>query len=381
MTDTPRRRDPRAERARRAQGGRQPATEEPGAPEGRQRRNPRSDRNRRGRRSGAPDPVRRAEEGPLAVEAPAGWVLAVPDLAEGRLNAHDRDVIGGARTLADAHGGGVAAVAFGAPGAGLGAAGADRILHIPGPEDAYDPEARAAALLTAMEELTPWHVVLADTIPGAGDLGRRVAAERGEGLAADVRRLEADRLICRGDGDRREYHLRPPRFVLLAPEGAEPYSGPPREGRVLPRPAAAPGTALVDEGPIPVDARSLPLEEADFILSAGNGVSDWDTFHRLSAALGAAEGGTRVVCDAGLLPRERQVGISGALVGAHCYLALGISGAPQHLQGIEDCARVVAVNTDPYAPIMKRADLAVAGDVQAVMEALLHLMEEEGHAP
>lgn len=388
MSDKPPRRDPRRERRGRkvseqegpdgAEAGdgrrrREPATGSAGGGD-RRRRDPRAERGRRGAREEAPGA---ADSGPLVVSDPPGWVLAVPELADGRLGDHDRDVLGGARTLADAAGGGVAAVVFGTAEADLGAAGADRVVAVPGPAAAYDPEAQAEAVARVLADLEPWHAVFPDTVPGTGDVARRVAARAGEGVASNVRRLAAERLICRGDGERSEYYLRPPRFVLVAAEGAEPYAGPRREARVLEGPAPDPGTDLVDEGPIPVDPKAIPLAEADFIAAAGNGVTDWDAFHRLSAALGAAEGATRVVCDARLLPRERQVGISGTLVGARCYLALGISGAPQHLQGIEDCDRVIAVNADPHAPIMKRADLAVVGDVQAVMAALLERLDPE----
>jgi len=128
-----------------------------------------------------------------------------------------------------------------------------------------------------------------------------------------------------------------------------------------------------DGGLAATDPNALPLAEADFILSAGNGVSDWTAFHDLAAALGAAEGGSRVVCDAGLLPRSRQVGASGSLVEPRCYLAVGIAGATQHLQGITRCERVIAVNTDLHADMVKRADLAIIADAQAVMPALARL--------
>ncbi len=119
-----------------------------------------------------------------------------------------------------------------------------------------------------------------------------------------------------------------------------------------------------------VDAAALPLAEADFIVAAGNGVTDWPVFHRVVSALGATLGGSRVVCDAGHLPRHRQVGASGTLVEPRCYLAFGIAGASQHLQGIARCERVIAVNTDLHAAMIKRADLAIVADAQAVMPAL-----------
>ncbi|MEA2779555.1 MAG: electron transfer flavoprotein alpha subunit, partial [Rhodospirillaceae bacterium] len=134
--------------------------------------------------------------------------------------------------------------------------------------------------------------------------------------------------------------------------------------------------AIGDGGLAASDPNAVPLTEADFIVSAGNGVTDWSAFHEVAAALGAAEGGSRVICDAGLLPRARQVGASGSLVQPRCYLAFGIAGAPQHLQGITRCERVLAVNTDLHAEMVKRADLAIIADAQAVMPALARLARE-----
>jgi electron transfer flavoprotein alpha subunit len=95
------------------------------------------------------------------------------------------------------------------------------------------------------------------------------------------------------------------------------------------------------------------------------------------AALHATPGASRVLCDAGLMPRHSQVGASGTVLAATCYFALGISGAPQHLQGVAGCEHVVAVNTDLHAAMIERAGLAVVQDAQAVMPALLRLLAQE----
>lgn len=122
-------------------------------------------------------------------------------------------------------------------------------------------------------------------------------------------------------------------------------------------------------------ASAMPLQDADFIVSGGAGVSNWETFRMLAARLGAAIGGSRVVCDQGDLPRDRQVGASGLQVRARAYLAFGISGAPQHLEGIQTCQHVVSVNTDPKANIVSRANLSICADAQAVMVAMLSKLE------
>jgi electron transfer flavoprotein alpha subunit len=341
--DTPlrTRRDPRAERGRAAAAGR-------GAPE---------------RAAARPKPVRIAD--------PACWVLAIPDQSEGRLNAHDRDTLGAARNLADAHGGAVVAAVCAASDE-LGAAGADRVWCLPEDARACAPERRAAAVLGAIRALEPRHVVLPDAPRGGGDLGRQVAAALGEIPATNVVRIDAAQAISRGDGGNSEFAAAPPRIVLIAPEAAEPVTATVHEALPMALPVADAGAPrLVDLGLLPAEPAGVPLAEAELILSAGAGVTDWPAFHALAEALGACEGASRVVCDAAALPRDRQVGASGTLVSARGYIALGISGAPQHLEGIKDCEYVIAVNTDAHAPIMQRADLAIVGDAQAIMSALL----------
>lgn len=312
----------------------------------------------------------------VRIPEPVCWVLAVPEQTGGRLTAHDRDALGAARRLADAQGGAVVALVA-AASAELSAAGADRVMHLPQVRDGeYAPEERAAAVLAAVRALDARHLVLPDVPHGGGDLGRRVAAALGEMPAASVVALDAGSLTSRGDGGRSDYRRAPPRVVLVAPEAAEPVSGARHEALPLDAPPYRRVDARVEDlGLVDIDPASVALAEAGLILSAGAGVTDWESFHALAAALGATEGASRVVCDAGTLPHDRQVGASGTLVAARGYIALGISGAPQHLEGIKRCEYVIAVNTDPHAEIVKRADLAVIGDVQLIMPALLRELE------
>ncbi|MGH8501573.1 MAG: electron transfer flavoprotein subunit alpha/FixB family protein [Gammaproteobacteria bacterium] len=311
---------------------------------------------------------------PVVIERPACWILAVPDLPDGRLSPYDRDALGAARGLADALDGGVVVLVF-EPIEGLGAAGADRVMHFGHTtQRGYAPEARAAAVLAAIETLKPRHIVFPDSVTGGGDLGRRLAGRLGDQPATHVQRLDGGATVSRGDGGRSDFVHETARLVLVDPGAADSVLDVRREGRALEAPAYAVEPRIVDLGLLPVDPDAVPLAEAEFIAAAGAGLSDWESFHALARALGAAEGGSRVVCDAGFLPRERQIGASGTLVAPRCYLALGISGAPQHLQGIARAEKVIAVNTDPHAEIMKRADLAVVGDAQPIMDALLRLL-------
>jgi electron transfer flavoprotein alpha subunit len=119
-----------------------------------------------------------------------------------------------------------------------------------------------------------------------------------------------------------------------------------------------------------IDAAQVALEEADFIVSAGNGVIDVAAFERLASTVGAAIGASRVAVDDGKFPRDKQIGATGKTVDASIYIAFGISGAVQHLQGIKDCRHVIAVNLDASAPIAKRANLTIIGDAQETIAAL-----------
>ena len=129
-------------------------------------------------------------------------------------------------------------------------------------------------------------------------------------------------------------------------------------------------------GAVEVDPSAIVMAEAPFILSGGNGVKDWGLFHRAALALGATEGASRVAVDDGFMSRERQVGASGTWVTARVYVAVGISGAIQHLQGIAACDKVVAINLDPACDMVKRADLSVVGDSTAVLEALIAAVDK-----
>ncbi|MFO0996821.1 MAG: electron transfer flavoprotein subunit alpha/FixB family protein [Alphaproteobacteria bacterium] len=385
------RRDPHAERAARRAGrsaaAAPPSVAEaaPPAPSGRMRRDPRAERAARlsgaapsqAAMTAAPSPPAEPRVRTRIVAEPAYHILVVPDLEDGRLSSHDRDVIGAARLLADTGGGAVVVCAFSGPDGPRDSfvdAGADRVMGFVAPEfGGYAPESRAAAVIAAMAALGARHVLFPDTATGGGDVGRRVAVRLKDRAAGNVQRVAGDELVRRGGGGRSDLALAPPKVLLIAAEAADPAVDERYEARAIDPAPFSVSARLTDRGLASTDPSLIALAEADFIVSGGNGVQDWDGFHRLATALGASEGGSRPVCDAGHLPRARQVGASGTLVEPRCYVALGIAGAPQHLQGIAKCERVVAVNADPHCDMIKRADLAIIGDVQALMPALERL--------
>lgn len=339
------------------------------------RRDPRAGvRQRAATPAGTDSPTTASGPAVTRIEAPAAWCLVVPDAREGALSSHDRDVLAAARQVADRCNGGV--IAF-APreAADYGAYGVDRLVPREA-SDGFAPE-RAIAVLTALARAyTPAHVFLPESLTGGGHLGRLLAARLGEPVATNVIRLSASEAIRRCNGGRTEETLALPKIVLLAPEAATPRFTDRREARLLTISADPPPERISDRGRLALDGSDMPLAEADFIVSAGVGVTEWPRFLAVAKALQATVGCTRAVCDAGHLPRNRQVGASGTLVDPRCYLCFGISGAPQHLQGIARCERVIAVNTDLHAEMIKRADLAIIADAQPVMASLLELLEE-----
>ncbi|AWN48706.1 electron transfer flavoprotein subunit alpha/FixB family protein [Methylobacterium terrae] len=308
----------------------------------------------------------------VIVEAPAFLVAVVPDAAGGRLSAHDRQVLGAARALAGREGA-VALVSTG-PCEGAGPAGADR--HLALDEAGADPDVRAVRVAAALEELAPRHVLFPESLDG-GDLARRVAVRMGANLFDNAEVVAPGGLIRPARGRRVEQRAAPGLLASVAADAIADYAGPPREARPLMVEAAPPAprpSAIVSAERIPADPATVPLALAEFVTSAGNGLHDLDTFRRLVAALNATPGASRVLCDAGLMPRHAQVGASGTVLAATCYFALGISGAPQHLQGVAGCEHVVAVNTDLHAAMIERAGLAIVQDAQRVMPALLRLL-------
>jgi electron transfer flavoprotein alpha subunit len=316
-----------------------------------------------------------APSGPAlrTLQAPARYLLVIVRSHRGALDEPARRCIAAAALIAAADSAVVVAV-LGGTAEDLAACGADQVLTLPQDADGYAPEHELAQVCTLIQRFRPLHVLLAEG--ATGDLGRRLAAYHGADIATHVVELDADhaaRWQSAADGERRLAVCRPlPSIVLLEPGAAEtrlPFVG---HGERLEWQPPTPGTPLVhDLGITRLDAAEVPLEEANVIAAAGNGVRDVALFSRLAQALGAATGASRVAVDDGRFPRDRQIGATGRSVGAELYLAIGISGAVQHLQGIKDCRHVVAVNLDPAAPIVQRADLSVIDDAGSFMRALL----------
>jgi electron transfer flavoprotein alpha subunit len=313
------------------------------------------------------------------VATPAFYIAVVPDMVGGRLSSHDRDLLGLAHQLAG-NDGAVLAVVFGEhKETAFGNNGVDRLLQIEGNEfEGYAPEQRIQGLRAVDNQFSPRHWLLPDSRTGGGELGRRLGASLGERPATRVWQVKDGQCIGRAGAGQQDIARALPRLILAAAECAEPVDETRHEALSVEL-STAPVRSLSrieDMGAVAVDPAAIPMAEAEFIFSGGNGVKDWDLFHRTAQALGATEGASRVAVDDGFMTRDRQVGASGTWVTARVYVAVGISGAIQHLQGIGACDKVVAINLDPGCDMIKRADLSVIGESAEILKALIAAVQD-----
>ena len=128
------------------------------------------------------------------------------------------------------------------------------------------------------------------------------------------------------------------------------------------------------DAPFTEAKQAVDLTAAERIVSVGRGIKGpehLDLVKQLAEALGAEIAASRPICDNGWLPMDRQIGSSGQTVAPRLYLALGISGAIQHVVGMKGARTIVAINKDPEAPIFEIADYGIAGDLFEIVPALI----------
>jgi electron transfer flavoprotein alpha subunit len=323
----------------------------------------------------------------------ANNVLAFAESRGGELRKVGYESVTAARALADAAGGEVHAVLAGAPGIAakaeaLGRFGADAVVVA---EHAalsdYNPEALAAFVAERVKSGGYRAVTIVGSAQGK-DLAPRVAAKLGVPLAADLTtvQLVGDRIVGTHPVNTGKVIATialsaTPAVVTLRP-GAVTAADVPRTPRVeTASPVGDPAASRVKvTQTIAGNTTKLDLGDAPIIVSGGRGLREAANFklvEELAAAFGnAAVGATRAVTDDGWRPHSDQIGQTGRQVSPNLYVAVGISGAIQHLAGMRTSKTIVAINKDREAPIFKIADYGIVGDVLEVVPALTAAVKE-----
>jgi electron transfer flavoprotein alpha subunit len=318
-------------------------------------------------------------------------ILVVAEQRAGTLNRASWEAVACAQQVA-----GGQPIAVLVPGGGdaarqLADAGVGDVLVV---EDAalaaYTPDAQVAAVAGAIAQTSPRFVVMAHTYQ-ARDYAPRLAARLRAPLVADV-------IGVKGSGAGATF-LRPMfqgKLVAdVAPQGDGPVIvscqiGAFRADAVTRGSAAAAVKALgvelgaasrqTVEPPFQQARQAVDLGQAERIVAVGRGIKAQDQIalaERLAAAMGAELAASRPICDNGWLAMDRQIGSSGQTVAPKLYVALGISGAIQHLVGMKGSRTIVAINKDADAPIFEVADYGIVGDLFEVVPAMTAELEKE----
>ena len=314
-------------------------------------------------------------------------VLVVAETRRGELREVSLELIAAALAVRDAAGGRVTvAVIDSQPDRfadALAVDGVDELLLVPAPTEHFEAHVAGRALAELIEAESPELVVLGHTIDSLG-FAPAVAARGGLGFASDVTALRWDGgpIASRGAyGDKLVAELEFPgkatTLLLLRGGTFEPVQVDPAH------PASPPsrtvslsldGVAATEHlGYREAETDDVDITKAPFLVSIGRGVEDQDNiprFEELAQRLGATLSVSRPLVDAGWMPSARQVGQSGRTVKPRLYLALGISGAVQHLAGMRTAETIIAVNTDPEAPIFGVAHYGAVTDMFELADAL-----------
>ena len=253
--------------------------------------------------------------------------------------------------------------------------GADRVIIMKSASwQQYQPQAKLQLLKQLKQKFEPKHFIFTDDNEGQ-DLSRRFAVAMELSFAENVAEINKDNIIRYTQSCTKQQQISLPDILCLGAglsRGSFEYVCEAKPYEI---------TAEIDfdqrQANTQEEMQNISLEQADFICSAGNGIADVETFNKFSNTLGAAIGASRIMVDEKKFKKEQQIGATGVSVQSNVYIALGISGAIQHLQGIEQCNKVIAVNTDANCAMTKRANFSIIHDAQEFMKATINLLQQK----
>ena len=322
-------------------------------------------------------------------------IVVIAEVRAGQLKRPSLEAITAALQLASATGGRVTAIACGsgldAASAELAKSGAHRVIAVDGAAFANhssDAWAMATAHFCRMiENGDTVAVLMAHTAMGKEVLPR-VSALLDGGIVTDAIAVSfkdgaftAQKPVFAGKATMTVRSVKAPFCATLRPNTYAPASGGSGAAITKVTPEAGEFLAVVREV-VTAGAGKTPLQEAKVVVSGGRGLKEPANFklvEDLAAAFGpgvAAVGASRAVVDAGWRPHSEQVGQTGKVVSPPLYIAIGISGAIQHLAGMRTARTIVAINKDADAPIFKIADYGIVGDVFEIVPALTKAIAE-----
>jgi electron transfer flavoprotein alpha subunit len=316
-------------------------------------------------------------------------ILVVGEQREGALNQMSLETVAAAQHMAGQLGLPVHAALFG-KGAAEAAAAIPATVHlIEHPLlDSYTPDAASIAVRQLIEKLCA-RVVLFPHTYQVRDYAPKLATSMDRVLVSDViahtvegASITLVRQLFQGKVNAAVKFTGEPPFFASLQAGA--YRADTLQAAAASVDSFTPQIAPEQVRSKPLElfresARAIDLSAADIIVSVGRGIKDPENLpliEQLAKALNAEIAASRPICDNGWLPMERQVGSSGQTVAPKMYMAIGISGAIQHLVGMKGSKTVVAINKDPEAPIFEIADYGIVGDLFQVVPALIEALKK-----
>ena len=305
-------------------------------------------------------------------------VLVVAEQLQGRVRDVTYELISAAREL-----GGPVTVAVIGGDLDVSREGVDEIVRVPAEQEEFENDVYQAALESLLAERHPDAVLLGFTVNSMGYAGA-VAAKLGLGFASDVFAVsrDGDALVATrafyGSKVHGEVGFPAGRPVLLLLRPTVWPPAPPGGSPTVTEHSLEPAASRARHKEFrEAEKGDVDITTAEFLLSIGRGIGEQENipmFEELAAKLGATLSVSRPIVDAGWMSNARQVGQSGKTVKPKVYLALGISGAVQHLAGMKTSETIIAVNTDPEAAIFDVAHYGAVADLFDVAEELSKLV-------